>query len=37
MYFQKYGVRKTWLDKCVKGEAAHYPSTSNMVNVPKRC
>ena len=37
MYFQNYGLRKTWLDKYLKTAASQYPSTSNMVNGPKNC
>ena len=37
MYFQNYGFRKRWLDKCVKSPVSEDPSTSNMVNEPKHC
>ena len=37
MYFRNYGLRKTWIDKCLKSAVSEYPSTSDMVNVPKRC
>ena len=32
MYFWTSGLRKTWLDKCLKGPVSDDPSTSNMVN-----
>ena len=35
MYFRNYGLRKKWLDKCLKSPASEDPSTSNMVNGPK--
>ena len=35
MYFQNYGFRKTWLDKCLKSPVLEDLSTGNMVNVPK--
>ena len=37
MYFWTYGLRKTWLDKCLKSPFSDNPSTINMVNVPKHC
>ena len=37
MYFRTYGLRKTWLDKCLKSPVSEDPSTSNMVNKPKHC
>ena len=37
MYFSTYGLRKTWLDKCLKSPVSEDPSTSNMVNKPKHC
>ena len=37
MYFWTYGLRKTWLDKCLKSPVSEDPSTSNMVNGPKHC
>ena len=37
MYFQNYGLRKTWLDQCLKSPASEDPSKSNMVNAPKHC
>ena len=37
MYFRNYGFRKTRSDKCLKSAVSQYPSTSNMVNVPKHC
>ena len=35
MYFRKYGLQKTWLDKCLKGPILEDPSRSNIVNGPK--
>ena len=35
MYFWTYGLRKTWLDKCLKSPVLEDASTSNMVNGPK--
>ena len=32
MYFRKYLLPKTWLDKCLKSCAAEDPSTNNMAN-----
>ena len=37
MYFQNYILRKTWLEKCLKGAASEEPLTSNMVNGSKHC
>ena len=37
MYFRNYGVQKTWLYKCLKGQVSEDPLTSNMVNGPKHC
>ena len=31
MYFRSYGLRKTWLDKCLKSPLSEDPSTSNML------
>ena len=36
MYFRNYGLRNTWLDKCLKSPASEYPLTSNIVNCPKQ-
>ena len=35
--FLKLRTRKRWLDKCLKSPFSDYPSTSNIVNVPKHC
>ena len=35
MYFRKYRLRKTWLDKCLKSRVPEDPSTDNMANGPK--
>ena len=37
MYFRTYGLRTTWLDKCLTSLVAEDPLTSNMVNGPKHC
>ena len=37
MYFQNYGLQKTWLDQCLKSPVSEDLSKSNMVNVPKHC
>ena len=35
MYFRNYGLRKTWLDKCLKSPLCEDPSKDNMVNGSK--
>ena len=35
MYFSTYGLRKTWLDKCLKTLVSEDPLTSKMENGPK--
>ena len=37
MHFLTYGLRKTWLDKCLKSPLLEDPSTSNMLSGPKDC
>ena len=37
MYFRNYGLRKTWLDQCLKSPVSEDPSKSKMVNAPKLC
>ena len=37
MYFLNYGLRKTWLDQCLKIPVSEIPSKGNMVNAPKHC
>ena len=37
MYYWTYGLRKTWLDKCLKSPVWEDPSTSNMENGPNHC
>ena len=37
MYFWTFGLRKTWLDQCLKSLVSEESSTSNMVNGPKHC
>ena len=35
MYFRYCGIRKTWLDACLKSAVEEYPSKRYMVNGPK--
>ena len=35
MCFVNYGLRKMWLDKCVKNAVSEDPCTRNIVNCPK--
>ena len=35
MYFRNYGLRKPWLDTCLKSPVSEDPSKCNMVNGPK--
>ena len=35
MYFRRYGLQKTLLEKCLKSVVSPYPSTGNMVKAPK--
>ena len=35
MYLGNYGLRKRWLEKCLKSPLTDEPSTSNMVNGSK--
>ena len=37
MFLRSYGLRKTWLDKCLKSPIVEAPLTSSMVNEPKHC
>ena len=37
MHFRNYGLRKTWLDKCLSSPVSEDPWKSNMVNGPKHC
>ena len=37
MYFRNYGLRKTWLEKCLRSPVSEDPSTGNMVNELKHC
>ena len=37
MYFPNYGLRKRYLDKCLKSDVSEDPSTSNMEDGPKHC
>ena len=34
MYFLTYGLRKTWVDKCLKSPVSDDPSKSTMINWP---
>ena len=36
MYFRNYGLAENSLDKYPKSAISQYPSTSNMVKVPKQ-
>ena len=37
MYYWTYGLQQTWLDKCLKSLVSEDPSTSNMLEGPKKC
>ena len=37
MYLRNYGLRRRWLDKCLKNPASDDPSSDNMVNGMKHC
>ena len=37
MYFQSYGLAKTWLDKNKNSTTSEYPWKSNMVIGHKHC
>ena len=37
MYFRNYGLRKRWLDQCLKSPVSDDPLTGNMVNGQKHC
>ena len=37
MYFRTYGLRKTWLYKCLKSPFSEDPLRSNKVNGQKHC
>ena len=37
MYFRNYGLRKTWLNNCLKSRVWEEHSTSNMINGLKLC
>ena len=37
MYFRCYGLRKSWLDKCLKGSETEDPLTDNIANGLKHC
>ena len=37
MYFRNYGLRKTWLNKCLKNTISEDILVSGMVNGNKHC
>ena len=37
MYFSTYGLRKTWIDKCLKSPFSEARAISKMVKRPKHC
>ena len=37
LYFQNYGLQKTWLDKCLNNPDSEHLSTVNMLKVHKHC
>ena len=37
MYFENYGLPKTWLGQCLKSRVLEYPSKRNVANAPKHC
>ena len=37
MYFRNYGLRKPWLDECLKSPVSEEPSKSSMVNGSEHC
>ena len=37
MYFRNCGLRKTWLDKCLKSLVSEDQLTGNVVNRSKHC
>ena len=37
MYFWFYGLRKTWLNKCLESPVSEASLTKNVVNRPKPC
>ena len=37
MYFPKYRLQKTWLDKCLKSRVSEESWTENMENWSKQC
>ena len=34
MYLRNYGLRKTWLDKCLKALVSEHNLTANMLKGP---
>ena len=37
MCFRTYGLRKSWLDKCLKIRVSEHRLTVNMLKRPKHC
>ena len=37
MYFWTYGLRKTWLDKCLRSPVPEDLSRNNIINRPQNC
>ena len=37
MYFRNYGLRKAWLDQCLKSLISEDPSKSNILKAAKPC
>ena len=37
MYFRNYGLRNTWLDKCLKSPVSGDHLTGQVGNRPKQC
>ena len=37
MFFQKYRLRETWLDKCLKARVSEDPWRDNKANASKKC
>ena len=37
MFFQDYGLQKTWLERCLKNPTSEDPFTRHIVDPPKHC
>ena len=37
MDLRNYGLRNTWLEKCLKKSVSEYRSIVNILNTPKHC